>query len=559
MKGFMRFQKETTVKFKDGITVIYGNNGSGKTSIIDAIFFCLYGKTIRTSGTLASGFLSLKDLINKDSNEAEVAVEFSIDGLDYSVNRKITSSGKTLSYIKLGNEQIAEGKHVSELLENSIIGLGFDELKDSIIIMQDEMSKYIEMKPIDRKNALIDLFKINEYEKYKIELNDKAKELNGKIEESKMFISNLKNSIESENNILNQLNAYNSTTRASSVIVNEETENLEKIEKDLTNVESDIEKVGLEIKLAEQSKRKNEETIKSLKNGMSSIEGKTTCPLCFQNIENSMTVTDHYNSEIKKLEDQIIILNTDISTATKKYNELSILEKELNYKKQKIKTTLENETRKAQEIKTNIEILNSKLEEISKTKKQLTEEKAKIEKYEKKYGNYQVLKEAYDTIPKKIVARIVPALEKEASKLISIISENYISEIKVDRDTFKIMPYVNGEFEEIHFLSSGERVMVAVALRVGLSNIISKLSVLASAKNLKGIKTLVIDEGDFGSLDTIGLNNIISILNNLKPIFPKIILITHIDMLKDSLSENIINVVKTEKYESKITDNNNNF
>ncbi|MEM3786959.1 MAG: hypothetical protein QXZ59_06210, partial [Nitrososphaeria archaeon] len=66
------------------------------------------------------------------------------------------------------------------------------------------------------------------------------------------------------------------------------------------------------------------------------------------------------------------------------------------------------------------------------------------------------------------------------------------------------------------------------------------------------LKTLIIDEGDFGSLDAEGITDLTAMLSNLKQIFDKIIIITHIDEIKNTLSENTINVVKEGKYESKI-------
>jgi DNA repair exonuclease SbcCD ATPase subunit len=90
-------------------------------------------------------------------------------------------------------------------------------------------------------------------------------------------------------------------------------------------------------------------------------------------------------------------------------------------------------------------------------------------------------------------------------------------------------------------------------LRIAISNIIGKMSNSPAQNTFKGLDTLIIDEGDFGSLDTTGINSLISMFSNLKQIFDNIVIITHINDLKEALAENVIKVSKYGKYESRIS------
>ena len=91
LKNFKRFRDEK-ITFADGITGILGNNGTGKSSIVQAIFFALYG--VQATGIapdyIVSSFASPKD-------KCEVRLDFSVGGETYSVVRTF-KKGKTVQH-----------------------------------------------------------------------------------------------------------------------------------------------------------------------------------------------------------------------------------------------------------------------------------------------------------------------------------------------------------------------------------------------------------------------------------------------------------------------------
>ncbi|MDH5665796.1 MAG: AAA family ATPase, partial [Nitrosopumilus sp.] len=78
---------ETKLDFDNGVTVFVGHNGAGKSSIIDAITFALFGQHTRKSN---------KGLIKRGTTQGFAKVNFSINGKNYEAVRKIDSKG-TLS------------------------------------------------------------------------------------------------------------------------------------------------------------------------------------------------------------------------------------------------------------------------------------------------------------------------------------------------------------------------------------------------------------------------------------------------------------------------------
>ena len=139
---------DTKLVFENGVTVFVGDNGAGKSSIIDGITFGLFGQHTRKSN---------KSLIKRGSNQGFVKVGFSINGKQYEAVRKIDSKG-TLSakFSEIDNDEhieIAAGerKQFGESMTLEVektIGLDFEKLKIASIVQQGELNANINAKPV---------------------------------------------------------------------------------------------------------------------------------------------------------------------------------------------------------------------------------------------------------------------------------------------------------------------------------------------------------------------------------------------------------------------------
>ncbi len=155
---------ETRLEFDKGVTVFVGHNGAGKSSIIDAITFALFGQHTRKSN---------KGLIKRGRNQGYSKVNFSVNGKTFEAVRKIDSKG-TLSAkfteIK-GNEKVeiaaGERKQFGESMTQEVekaIGLNFEKLKVASIVQQGELNAIINAKPKEFKellNAIIGIDKLD--------------------------------------------------------------------------------------------------------------------------------------------------------------------------------------------------------------------------------------------------------------------------------------------------------------------------------------------------------------------------------------------------------------
>ncbi len=155
---------ETRLDFEEGVTVFVGRNGAGKSSVIDAITFALFGEHTRKSN---------KSLIRRGASQAYARVNFTLNGKHYQAERKIDSRGTLgaqLFEIR-GGERLplaaGERKQFGESMTGEIesrIGLDFTKLKVASIVQQGELNSIIKAKPKEFKellNAIIGIDKLD--------------------------------------------------------------------------------------------------------------------------------------------------------------------------------------------------------------------------------------------------------------------------------------------------------------------------------------------------------------------------------------------------------------
>ena len=155
---------ETKLEFENGVTVFVGHNGAGKSSIIDALTFALFGQHTRKSN---------KGLIKRGSTQGFSKVEFEVNGKQYQAVRKIDSKGSLAAKLseKINQETIeiaaGERKQFGESMTHEvekIIGLDFEKLKIASIVQQGELNSIIKAKPKEFKellNAIIGIDKLD--------------------------------------------------------------------------------------------------------------------------------------------------------------------------------------------------------------------------------------------------------------------------------------------------------------------------------------------------------------------------------------------------------------
>ncbi len=184
------------------------------------------------------------------------------------------------------------------------------------------------------------------------------------------------------------------------------------------------------------------------------------------------------------------------------------------------------------EIRTKYEERKKELERLYQSKEELIDIKKKQKETEAMITTYSVLQDAFKQIPVQIQSRLRPRIRKETSELLNEVTEGKYPFIDLGKD-YSLTVYYDGTYYPISRFSGGEKDLINLCLRVGISRVLVSLS---SQKSFARVQSLFLDEC-FGSFDVERRKNLLAALNELRKYFAQIVLITHIEEIKEALPE----------------------
>ncbi|HIQ48220.1 MAG TPA: hypothetical protein EYH58_01095, partial [Aquifex aeolicus] len=178
LKGFTVYRKPQTIDFsKLRFFVIQGKTGAGKTSIIDAITYALYGKVPRYSSQSAT-----KYVLSKGEKELKVIFDFSVRGRKYRIERyyRAFPEDSQVRVYEEGKRINIKANQVEKWLQQ-ISGIDYKTFTKVILLPQGEFDKFLK-EGKERKNLLIKLLGLEELEKISKLAGEEFKNLEGRRE-----------------------------------------------------------------------------------------------------------------------------------------------------------------------------------------------------------------------------------------------------------------------------------------------------------------------------------------------------------------------------------------
>ena len=406
LKNFL-IHKETNVEFSEnGITVFIGDNGAGKSSIIEGITYALFGKSNKGN---------LSDLVNWGKKHAEVFLEFEKDGEEYRIERTIEIKGKsTKSEAVLYKKEKGDFRPYFQKNVNreipKITGISNKTFNTSVLVKQGDIEGILNLTPKERAKVLEDILDMSVYQLISDIIGDKRRELEGTLRGISLTVGNV-------DEIKDEIKNYKKQEKSLQEEKSKITEEIIKSEKEFKSIKESLEDL-------QKEKEKSQEIINKIQN----LKNKKEL------LSNNLKEKQKILSEILEKEKEIRNLKPFVEKLKEKEKNLQLIN-EIETLDIKIKSLKE----KLEQIEKNEKIIKEyeKIAEEYKEKQNKREElHKKIVEYQKDKGKLEELTEKRKEISKK--------LKETMEKGIGTAKE--LTELKKIYKTLELNPLLIDEF-----------------------------------------------------------------------------------------------------------------
>jgi len=182
LDGWMSYDKATFKLNNPGITRINGKIGSGKSAILEAIFYLLFGKTLR-------GKESVDNLINKILNKGyDIKLWFKLDGIPFAIREVRGRVNRGLYFYKHDKDLRGKSDPETRKIILKTLKMTSDDFRSIAFLGQRQTQLLVEGKPAERARAIVDIFALNKYDEL---INDCDADLKEAVQEKKVLAEDL--------------------------------------------------------------------------------------------------------------------------------------------------------------------------------------------------------------------------------------------------------------------------------------------------------------------------------------------------------------------------------
>ena len=513
----------TTVNFdKDATTLIVGNNGSGKSTILDALSFLLFGKAYRNINKP-----QLQNSINK--KDCLVEGEFTIGTLNYKIRRGINPA--IFEVFQNGSllNKAAKSHDYQDDLEKFIIKANHNSFCQIVVLGSATFKPFMQLTKPERRKIIEDLLDLEIFSKmnaiHKIKMNVNKSSIDEVISNKKVIeekIDLIKEHLRELNVNNSQMidNKNNTISNNSQKIIElkKELENCEREYNSLLLTDCDTDSLNKKLKKLTSYRHKIEANLSILNQNVSFFKKYDICPTCSQPINTTFKCESILSKEeeIKKIEDGLSLLEKEYSNQDEKIKSYMKVKEDIREKKLE-KIAIENKINSLEEYNIRLEqdiILLSKKPEVQNNNK-LEDFELEIISLEKEYNSLMEEKEILtsaglllkdDGIKSKIIKQYIPIINKLINKYLS--SMEFMCQFELNEE-FKetIKSRYRDEFSYESF-SEGEKMRINLAI-LFTWRAVSKL------RNSINTNILIMDEVFDSSLDSDGTEDFIKLINSL--------------------------------------------
>ena len=542
----------TEVDFQQNSTnLIIGTNGTGKSTVLDALTFSLFNKPFRkiNKGQLAN---------STNEKDCLVEVDFQINNKQYRVRRGIKPNLFEIVVDGTPMHKEADDRVMQKMLEENILKVNYKSFTQIVILGSTNFVPFMQLSGSNRRDVIEDLLDIRIFSAMNSLIKDKIKGQKDEIRTLDLSKDNIKDKVEMQTNFINELESQGKqridekrskidTLLCEAEDYIKENELISDDVVDLTKEQEEVTGAKDKLKKLNTLKGKMSNKVATLTKEHKFFTEHTVCPTCTQNIEEEFRVnriTDVQNkatelqSGYKDLVDAIQKEEEREHQFTKLTKEIT----ELNNGISKNHTLISGCNRQVRDLESEIQRLTDQHANRNTEQGKLAEFNENLQQVYKKLADkkeevmyhdfaYSLLKD--DGVKTKIIKKYLPLINQQVNRYLQMM-DFYIN-FKLDGEFNEtIESPIHERFSYASF-SEGEKMRIDLALLFTWREV-------ARVKNSINTNLLIMDEIFDSSLDTLGTDEFLKIIRFVIK-DANVFVISH----KTELHDKFDSVIKFEK------------
>ena len=506
---------------KESTTLIIGNNGAGKSTILDALTFVLFGKSFRK--------INKPQLINS-TNEKDclVEIEFTIGSTNWMIRRGIKPNVFEIYRNDSLLDQNASAVDQQKYLEQSIIKMNYKSFTQIVILGSSNFVPFMQLNASSRREVIEDLLDIKIFSSMNGIIKEKIRSLKEEIRTFELKKESIKDKVDMQSNFIEELEnlgKQNIKDKEDKImgLLNEEKDLInasEDMNEELARLQGTLEKyVGATEKLRKLGnlKGKISNKVSTITKEHKFFSQNTVCPTCTQDIEESFRLNkiEDAQNKAKELQSGYKDLEEAIKKEEERERHFTVLSKEItslthgisqnNTKVSGCQRQIRNLESEIQRItdqlanrNTEHEKLDSFKEDLKKVYDDLSEKKNLIQYHD---FSYSLLKDS--GVKSKIIKKYLPLINQQVNRYLQMM-DFYINFTLDEEFNETVQSPIHEDFSYSSF-SEGEKQRIDLALLFTWREV-------AKFKNSTNTNLLILDEVFDSSLDGFGTEEFLKII-----------------------------------------------
>ena len=542
----------TEVDFlKHSTNLIIGTNGAGKSTILDALTFSLFGKSFRK--------INKPQLVNSvNEKDCVVEVELSIGGVSWKIERGIKPAIFKIWRDDNLLDQASAAADQQKWLEQNVLKMNYKSFTQIVILGSSTFVPFMQLTSTNRRDVIEDLLDIRIFSSMNSVIKDKIRLTREDIKVLELKKESLNDKVTMQENFIDELesrgkeNIKDKEDRIGNLL-NEENSHMgsnEELERSLTDANGKLEKFsGATSKLRKLGdlKGKISNKVATITKEHKFFTENTVCPTCTQSIEEDFRINkiDDAQTKAKELQSGYKELEQAIKEEENRERQFTVLSKEItslthgisqNNTKiagcQKQIRDLESEIQRITDNLANRNTEHEKLatfkDNLKTTYDELAQRKETINYYD---FSYSLLKDG--GVKSKIIKKYLPLINQQVNKYLQLM-DFYINFSLDEEFNETVQSPIHEDFSYASF-SEGEKMRIDLALLFTWREV-------ARMKNSVNTNLLIMDEVFDSSLDGFGTEEFLKIIRFVIK-DANIFVISH----KESLHDKFADVIRFDK------------